>query len=173
MNNITKTIHIKYHDQDGWLLKKLYKEFLRNDPLWHYVYWQDGWTHKAFIEGKNIILRTSSSFDDVLNFIKDLPETEHGVYDFPHPRGKFQLGISRKSWEVKYPQVSLPMLHAISEAKMSMKKDQYEDFINHYIHIACNVGGMNHAEEANVMVRKLYGALKVVNEWYTKKHEKK
>ena len=163
-----KTVHIKFHEPEGWLLKELYKKFLKNDPLWHYVYWEDGWTHKAFISGRNIILRVSNSLDDVVKFLTELPETEFEVYEFPHPRGKFQLGISRKSWEVKYPQVSLPMLHAISEAKMSMKKDQYEKFIRHYIHIACNVGGMNHTEEAQIMVRGLFGALSVVSDWYKK-----
>ena len=52
-----KTIHIHGISLKDPYLKQWYKEFLKDDPKFHYVYWENGDTHKARITGKNILIR--------------------------------------------------------------------------------------------------------------------
>lgn len=162
-----KTIQIKGYTPKEWVLKELYRSVLKNDPKWHYVYWEDGWTTRGKVEGKNIILRVSNSqVNKVLKFLAkgevEVPE----VYEFPHPRKWWQLGISKRSWEAKYPNVAIPMLHAISEANMTMTSKVYKKFVAQFFHIACNTFGMNHADEALFSVYLTYGSVSIVKDWY-------
>lgn len=164
-----RTLHIKGLSHDSWLLPKLARDYLKNDPLWHYVYWQDFWTHKAFIEGKNIILRISNEkvLREVKNFLDNTPEIMYEEYDFPYPRGKFQLGLKRLSWEARNLEYCLPMLHALSIARLHFgSKKRFLRFISHYLHIAFNIAGFDHSEELEYytfraaktafLVRKMY-----------------
>ncbi len=163
-----KTLHIKNHTPDGWLLKELYKKFLINDPLWHFVYWQDGWTHKAFIEGENLIVRVNDPkvLAQVRKFL-DRPEMIWEEYDFPFCRGKYQLGIKRLSWEARNLDVCLPMLHAMAVARIKFGHSPgMKRFIDHYFHIGANIANFDHADEVLLLSSMLYSRASVVKKWY-------
>jgi hypothetical protein len=165
------TFHIVGFSPEDKLLKILYDNFLKYDDSWHFVYWANGWTHKAFIKGKNIILRVSSKWvqNKVRNYL-----TRSGIifeeYEFPFPRGKYQLGIKRLSWEAKNLDIMLPMLHSISLAFIKWGTGwKYKRFLHHYWHICMNVGQYNHAEEMKEMAVQLYRSSEVVIDWYKRK----
>jgi len=165
-----KTFHIHGHSQDSWLLKRLYNLFLKDDPSWHFVFWNNGWTHKAFIGGSNIILRVS--LEEIQNKVREflLITPEVGTfeeYDFPFCRGKYQLGISRLSWESRNMDIMLPMLHSISLAAVKFGNGRkYRRFIQTYWHMCMNLGGFDHAQEISEMACQIYGSSKIVEDWY-------
>jgi len=169
MSNNYKTIHIKGRDHSVKYLRMLYEHFLKDDPLWHFVYWQDGWTHKAFIEGKNILIRCTSEkvIKDLQNYLEATGD-DFEVYDFPFPRGKYQLGLKRLSWEARHLDISMSILHAFSMAHIKMSKKTYKEVIIHFNHIAFNIAGYDYAEEALVKVEMIYRPLNVVKKWYRK-----
>lgn len=172
-----KTIHIRGYDQKGWPLKYLYKEFLVNDPLWHFVYWEDFWTHKAFIEGKNLIIRISDKtiLKEVRDFLKDTPEIEFEEYDFPFCcRKKYLLGLLRESWEAKHLDIALPMLHMISVAYMKLGgKKRFRKFASRYFHLIFNIGGFDHMDEVIFLSECLRGRLGLVKAIYRGRGNKK
>lgn len=170
-----KTIHIKGFDHDSWLLKKLAKDYLKNDPLWHYVYWEDFWTHKAFIEGKNIILRISDkkALDKVKKFLDKTPEVTYEEYAFPYPKGRFHLGISRLSWESRNLEYCLPMLHALAVARLHFgSRERMKRFIKHYLHIAFNISGYDHSEEMEFLAGSTFSISRLVKNIYQSKRFK-
>ena len=163
------TFHIRGYDPQDWLLEKLYKDFLTQDPLWHFVYWANGWTHKAYIVGNNIILRVGDIKiqSQIRKYLSTTPEIIFEEYEFPHPRGKYQLGISRLSWEARNLDVALPMLHSISVAFMKWGNGmRYKRFLHHYWHICMNVGGFDHADEVVEMSQQLYSSAHTIKSWY-------
>lgn len=162
-----KTVQIKGYRPKEWLLKELYKKVLKDDPSWHFVYWEEGWTSRGKVEGKNIILRVSDNkLKDVLSFLNQAEITKPEVYEFPHPKKWWQLGIPKGGWEDKYPNAAIPMLHAIAEANMTMREQTYKKFLAQFMHIGCNTFGFNHADEALFEVAISYGSLRVVKDWY-------
>lgn len=170
-----KTIHIKGYSPEDWLFKFLYREFLKNDSLWHFVYWKDFWTHKAFIQGENLIIRISDEevLKKVKSYLENQPEISFEEYDFPFPRGKYQLGIKRMSWEARNLDLALPMLHIISEARIKLGRDKrFQGFIGLYFHIAFNVGGYDHAEEAKFLSKMVYLRLDLVERMLRGKNTK-
>jgi len=166
-----KTIHIYGFGPEDWLLKELYKKFLRTDNLWHFVYWKDFWTHKAFIEGKNLLLRIENTkiVKQVTNYLWN-EGIQFDEYDFPFCRGKYQLGISRLSWEARHLDLALPMLHIISLARVKLGNGfRYRRFINQYFHIAFNVGSFDHMDEADFCVKLLSKRMELVKKMYRNK----
>jgi len=166
-----KTIHIHYHNPDGWLMKKLYKDFLKNDNLWHFVYWRNGWTHKAFLEGRNLIIRVEDPevMNKITGFLKNTPEVDFEVYDFPFCRGKYELGIKRLSWEARHLDLAKLMLHVISEARMQLGNGRnYKEFIDRYFHILFNIGGFSHIEELRFLIGAGYDRIGLIENWYGK-----
>ena len=168
-----KTLQIKHQDIDGWLLKKLFKDYLKDDSLWHFVYWKDFWTHKAFIDGKNIILRISDAtvLKRVKTFLDKTPELTYEEYDFPYTKGKFQLGIQRKNWEARNLEYCLPMLHALSIARLHFgPRKRFARFISHYLHIAFNMAGYGHGEEATFIAWRNYCTVNLLARMYKDKN---
>jgi len=166
-----KTIHIKGYKPTDWLLKELYKKFLKDDDLWHYVYWENFWTHKAFIEGKNIILRINDKkvLNNVTKYLNK-PEIEFEIYDFPFCRGKYQLGLKRYSWEAKNLDLSLPLLHTFSIAAIKIGKgERFKQYIDKYFHLAFNIAGYNHMDEAEFLSELLYLRIDLVKRMYRNK----
>ena len=164
-----RTIHIKGYDHESWLFKEIFKQFLKDDSLWHFVYWEDGWTHKAFIEGKNLLIRISEEKVEkrIKNYLNKTPEITYEIYDFPYPRGKYQLGIKRLSWEARHLDICLPMLHALSVARIKLGSGgKFTRYVNHYFHIASNLAGFNHADEMILLLEMAHSRTSVIKRWY-------
>ena len=157
-----KTIHIYVYKQNEWPLKQIYKRFLKDDFVWHFVYWENGKpTNKDYILGKNIILRVS---DEKVKNIKEYLKENHilfKVYSFPLTRGRLNLGLLKGDWEHKHLDVSIALNHACSLAAMNLNEKDWKKFLNQINHIACNTKGFSFEQQGFIYLSMAYGSFEV------------
>jgi hypothetical protein len=149
-----KTVHIKGYNQFSVLLRDLYKKFLINDPQWHFVHWCNFRSHKAFFEGEHLIIRISDEkiLSQVQEFLNKYPKIQYEIYDFPLCKGKYQLGLLKRSWEYKNLDIALPMLHLLTLVFMRMGNgSRYTEFSSRYFHLMFNIRGWDHIQEWNFL----------------------
>lgn len=148
-----KTIHLVGFEPKSDMMRKLYRKFLYKDPLWHFVYWKDGYNGKTKISGKNLLIRVTkqSLIKDIKYFLDDYHEIYY-IYDYPKPkpRRRIFLGLRKNSWEVKYQDIALLMDHLCSEAVMQMSEKEWWKFYNQFLHISANTAEKSHYWEARV-----------------------
>ena len=161
-----KTIHIKGIGlKEGWL-KRWYKEFLNKDSKFHFVYWENGRTHKAMIEGKNILIRLEDNkiIEDFTNWLKQ-KQFNFEIYDYPYTRKKFQLGLFKKSWEDRHFEISQILDNVCSKAALELNEKDWHRFIQQIFHIACNTRGYDHYTQTQIMIQLLKGSLETYRYW--------
>ena len=174
-----KTIHIYGVNRKDKLFKELYK-ILKSDPLWHFVVWNNfTWKDKTW-EGEQVLVRISNS--EVLKKAKVFLNDNHlqfEEYDFPtiKKRKWWQLGQRKNNWEVKHSDIALLLDHLCSEAAMRFDDKTWYKFYSQLTHIACNTKGIDHHNEANMALTKVYNILGIldlqVNQLTSKLYEKK
>lgn len=155
-----KTIHIKGINLKDNNLKQWYKDFLKDDPKFHYVYWENMSTHKAFIEGKNILIRLEDK--KVIKKLETSLKDWHflyEIYDYPYTKKKFQLGLFKKSWEDRYLNISQQLDHVCSVAALELNTNDWYKFIQQLFHIACNTKGYDHYMQTKIMFWLLNNSL--------------
>ena len=168
-----KTIHIKgVFLQDG-LLKRLYKDYCKNDPKFHFVYWENATTHKATITGQNILIRLENSeiIDQVKKYL-DQKQYFYEEYDYPYTKKKFQLGLFKKSWEDRHFEISQMLDSVCSRAALELNEKDWNRFYNQLNHIACNTKGIGFYNQSRLLLRMAYDSIEVMRDQYNLKYTK-
>ena len=157
-----KTIHIKGYDLNDPLLRRLYNDYCKKDPKFHYVYWENGTTHKAFIAGKNILIRLEN-YKVIAQVKKYLSQKEYAYeeYDYPYTRKKFQLGLFKKNWEDRHFNISQQLDNLCTIAALELNDKDWNRFLGQIIHIACNTKGINFYDQVAILIEMVYKSLKV------------
>jgi len=149
-----KTIHLKFPkpQQDGMilvsdlkqvlhLLKDLYSNILKDDPLFHYFFEPDLIIR---IKDENVLARVKAYLQD--------KKIEFDEYEYPHaPDGKY--GEEKDGIIDKYLDLFLAINHANSVAALLMDESEHFSYMERMIHSAFNTGRMPHQQEGLTLMK--------------------
>ena len=163
-----RTFHIFGYTRKDKVFKELYQKILAKDPLWHFVAWGNAPMRGHRLEGRHLLVRVSDKrlFAAIRLVLREW-HIEWEEYDYPFPKeGKWwQLGLAKRSWEIKYQDIALLMDHLCSEAAINMSWKEWCKFITQFQHIARNTRGMDQYAEGMFLLQQSMDHLRLAGMW--------